>query len=59
MAPLKLQKKLFSLNNFRIPMRLIINMIDLIKVQNEQELLDFIEKNIKHVSAINPNLKPF
>ena len=40
-------------------MRLIINMIDLIKDQNEQELLDFIEKNIKHVSAVIPNLKPF
>lgn len=38
-------KKLFSLNNsVHIPMICIITMIDLIKDQNEKELLDFIEK---------------
>lgn len=51
-------KKLFSLNNsVHIPMICIITMIDLIKDQNEKELLDFIEKNIKYLSAVNPNLK--
>ena len=51
-------KKLFSLNNLvHIPMICIITMIDLIKDQNEKELLDFIEKNIKYLSAVNPNLK--
>lgn len=51
-------KKLFSLNNsVHIPMICIITMIDLIKDQNERELLDFIEKNIKCLSAVNPNLK--
>ena len=53
-------KKLFSLNNsVHIPMILIITMIDLVKDENEQELLDFIEKNIKYLSTVNPNLKPF
>lgn len=51
-------KKLFSLNNsVHIPMICIITMIDLIKDQNEKELLDFIEKNIKFLSTVNPNLK--
>ena len=51
-------KKLFSLNNsVHIPMICIITMIDLIKDQNEKELLDFIEKNIKYLSTVNPNLK--
>ena len=51
-------KKLFSLNNsVHIPMICIITMIDLVKDQNEKELLDFIEKNIKYLSAVNPNLK--
>jgi len=35
----------------------IITMIDLIKDQNEKEILDFIEKNIKFLSTMNPNLK--
>ena len=35
----------------------IITMIDLVKDQNEKELLDFIEKNIKYLSTVNPNLK--
>ena len=53
-------KKLFSLNySVHIPMICIITMIDLIKDQNEKELLDFIEKNIKFLSLVNPNLKPF
>ena len=52
-------KKLFSLNNsVHIPIICVITMIDLIKDQNEQELLDFIEKNIKYLSTVNPNLKP-
>ena len=51
-------KKLFSLNNsVHIPMICIITMIDLVKDQNEKELLDFIEKNIKYLSTVNPNLK--
>ena len=53
-------KKLFSLNNsVHIPMICIITMIDLIKDQNEKELIDFIEKNIKYLSTVNPNLKSF
>ena len=40
-------------------MILIITMIDLIKVQDEYDLLDFIEKNIKYLSTVNLNLKPF
>ena len=53
-------KKLFSLNNsVHIPIICIITMIDLIKDQNEKELIDFIEKNIKFLSAVNPNLAPF
>ena len=53
-------KKLFSLNNsVHIPIICVITMIDLIKDQNEKELIDFIEKNIKFLSAVNPNLAPF
>ena len=53
-------KKLFSLNNsVHIPMICIITMIDLIKDQNEKELIDFIEKSIKLLSSVNPNLTPF
>ena len=53
-------KKLFSLNNsVHIPMICIITMIDLIKDQNEKELIDFIDKNIKFLSTVNPNLKSF
>ena len=42
-------------------MILIISMIDLIKVQDVYDLLDFIEKNIKYLSTVtlNLNLKPF
>ena len=51
-------RKLFSLNNsVHIPMICIITMIDLIKNQNEKELLDFIEKNIKYLSSVNPHLQ--
>ena len=51
-------KKLFSLNNsMHIPMICIITMIDLIKDKNGQELLGFIDKNIKYLSSVNPNLK--
>jgi GTPase len=53
-------KKLFSLNNsVHIPMICIITMIDLIKDQNEKELIDFIDKSIKFLSTVNPNLKSF
>ena len=57
-GPTENTKKLFSLNNsMHIPMICIITMIDLIKDQNEMELLDFIEKCIKYLSSINQNLK--
>ena len=53
-------KKLFSLNySGHIPMICIITMIDLVKDQNEKELYDFIEKNIKLLSSVNPNIKSF
>ena len=51
-------RKLFSLNNsVHIPIICIITKIDLIKDRNEKELMDFIEKNIKYLSSVNPNLK--
>jgi elongation factor 1-alpha len=51
-------RKLFSLNNsVHIPMICIITMIDLIKNQNEKELLDFIERSIKYLSSVNPHLQ--
>ena len=57
-GPTENTKKLFSLNNsMHIPMICIITMIDLIKDQNEKELLDFIEKIVKYLMIINPNLK--
>ena len=57
-GPTENTKKLFSLNNsMHIPMICIITMIDLIKGQNEKELLDFIEKCIKYLSSVNQNLK--
>ena len=57
-GPTENTKKLFSLNNsMHIPMICIITMIDLIKAQNEKELLSFIEKSIKYLSVVNPNLK--
>ena len=57
-GPTENTKKLFSLNNsMHIPMICIITMIDLIKDQNEKELLSFIEKSIKYLSVVNPNLK--
>ena len=59
-GPTENTKKLFSLNNsVHIPMICIITMIDLIKDQNEKELICFIEKCIKLLSTVNPNLKPF
>ena len=59
-GPTENTKKLFSLNNsVHIPMICIITMIDLIKDQNEKELIDFIEKSIKLLSSVNPNLTPF
>ena len=59
-GPTENTKKLFSLNNsMHIPMICLITMIDLIKDQNEKELLDFIEKIIKYLSSVNPNLKLF
>ena len=57
-GPTENTKKLFSLNNsMHIPMICIITIIDLIKDQNEKELLSFIEKSIKYLSVVNPNLK--
>ena len=57
-GPTENTKKLFSLNNsMHIPMICIITMIDLIKAQNEKELLSFIEKSIKYLSVVNSNLK--
>ena len=57
-GPTENTKKLFSLNNsMHIPMICIITMIDLIKDQNEKELLIFIEKSIKYLSVVNTNLK--
>ena len=57
-GPTENTKKLFSLNNsMHIPMICIITMIDLIKDQNEKELIDFIEKIVKYLMIINPNLK--
>jgi GTPase len=35
----------------------IITKIDLIKDQNEEELKSFIEKSIKYLSKVNPNIK--
>ena len=59
-GPTENTKKLFSLNySVHIPMICIITMIDLIKDKNEKELIDFIEKSIKFLSSVNPNLKPF
>ena len=57
-GPTENTKKLFSLNNsMHIPMICIITKIDLIKDQNEKELLSFIEKSIKYLSVVNTNLK--
>ena len=57
-GPTENTKKLFSLNNsMHIPVICVITMIDLIKDQNEQELLSFIEKSIKYLSNVNPNIK--
>ena len=57
-GPTENTKKLFSLNNsVHIPIICIITMIDLIKDQNEKELISFIEKSIKFLSPVNPNLK--
>ncbi len=57
-GPTENTKKLFSLNNsVHIPMICIITKIDLVKDQNEKDLLDFIEKSIKFLSSVNPNLK--
>ena len=57
-GPTENTKKLFSLNtSMHIPMVCIITMIDLIKEQSEKELEDFIEKCIKYLSTVNPNLK--
>ena len=57
-GPTENTKKLFSLNNsMHIPMICVITMIDLIKDQNEKELLDFIEKCFKYLSSVNQNLK--
>ncbi len=57
-GPTENTKKLFSLNNsMHIPVICVITMIDLIKAQNEQELLSFIEKSIKYLSNVNPNIK--
>ena len=57
-GPTENTKKLFTLNySMHLPMICIITMIDLIKDQNEKELLDFIEKSLKNFLIINPNLK--
>ena len=57
-GPTENTRKLFSLNNsVHIPMICIITKIDLVKDQNEKDLLDFIEKSIKFLSSVNPNLK--
>ena len=57
-GPTENTKKLFSLNNsVHIPIICIITMIDLVKDQNEKELINFIEKSIKFLSSVNPNLK--
>ena len=53
-------KKLFSLNiSAHIPMICVITMIDLVKDQNEKDLYDFIEKNLKFLSLVNKNIKSF
>ena len=57
-GPTENTKKLFSLNNsMHIPMIGVITMIDLIKDKNEEELINFIDKIIKYLMNINPNLK--
>ncbi len=57
-GPTENTKKLFTLNySMHLPMICIITMIDLIKDQNEKELLDFIEKSLKNFLIVNPNLK--
>ena len=57
-GPTENTKKLFSLNNsMHIPMICVITKIDLIKDQNEEELKSFIEKSIKYLSKVNPNIK--
>ena len=37
----------------------VINMIDLVKDQNEKDLYDFIENNLKFLSLVNKNIKSF
>ena len=57
-GPTENTKKLFSLNySMHIPMICIITMIDLVKDQNEKDLMDFIEKSIKYLMTVNQNLK--
>ena len=59
-GPTENTRKLFSINNsVHIPIICIITMIDLIKDQNESELVNFTEKCKKYLSTVNPDLKLF
>lgn len=58
-GPTENTKKLYSLNNsVHIPIISVITMIDLIPNNDEKLLFEFIDKCVKYLSSMNPQLKP-
>lgn len=58
-GPTENTKKLYSLNNsVHIPIICVITMIDLVPNHDEKLLYEFIDKCIKNLSSMNPQLKP-